>query len=120
MHLLPYTQPEAVDVDGLSIDVFHYEIGLAVLAVAGVEEFRNIRMRERRQNLPLGQKSLPQVQSVGSGLQEFYRNAMCDLSIHPVGRVNRSHASPAKDAPQPVHAARAASRRFHLRYCFLS
>ena len=102
---MPYAEAASVDVDGLSFDVFHHQIRLAVLAMTGVQQAGDVGMRQGRQNLPLRQKAPAQLRIVRSGPQELHGYPLRYFSVHAFGQINgpmppRPRRSPSRYGPQ--------------------
>ena len=101
---MPNVEAGCVGVDGFSFDVFHHQVGLAVLPVTGIQQSRDVGMRQGCKNLTLCQKTLAQLRVVGSGPQKFHGYALCDLTIHAFGRIDASHAAASQQAAQMVRS----------------
>ena len=82
----------AVDIDGLTVDVFHGEVGAAMLIDTGVVQPRNVRMRERGQDVafaaqPLGERAAP------GHARQLERDLPRELSVDALGKPDGTHAA---------------------------
>src|SRR6266404_3416410 len=81
-NLVSRTAIRDVDIDGLAFDILHHQVRLPILTMTGIEKTRNVRVGERRQNLPLGEKSRANLRIVGSRAQKFYGDSLRKLAVH--------------------------------------
>ena len=63
----------AVLIERLAFDVLHYEIRLAIIRLASVDQSRDVRVIEARENLPLGAKAHAEIRG-GRAIDDFDRD----------------------------------------------
>ena len=108
-------QPEpalcAVFDQRLALDVFHDEIGTPVLRQAAVEQARDIRVRQARQDLPLAHEARDHRLAVHAALDELERGTLVELSVRTLDEQDDSHATaPDLAAHAPVSDHRSGRR----------
>ena len=94
---------DAVLGDRLALDVLHREVRQAVLGDAAVEQARDARVVERREDLPLLAEPAdhPGVQ-VGAAPHQLERDPLVELAVVPVGEEHGAHPALADDPLDPV------------------
>ena len=92
----------AVGVDGLPVDVFHDEIGRAVVEVAAVDETRDRGVTERRENVPLAVQPTAQPRMQGRMMQHLDRHGLLVLPVVALAAIYRAHAPVAEDRHDAV------------------
>ncbi len=92
----------AVGVHGLPVDVFHDEIGGAVVEVAAVDETRDRGVIERRENVPLAVQPTAQPRMQGRMMQHLDRHGLLVLLVVALAAIHRAHAPVAEDRHDPV------------------
>ena len=85
----------AVAVDRLAVDVLHDEVRLAVVGHAAVEQPRDVRMIERREDLSLGAEAVASMSASEPAAQQLERDLLLELSVGALGE---------EDAPMPAAA----------------
>ncbi len=99
------TQVEPLPVAGLgergAIDVLHREPRHAGVGEAAVDEVRDVRMAQPRQDLALAQEAL--VQGRAAAAHQLQRDLLRDV-VDPLGQVHRAHAALAEQAQDAVAA----------------
>ena len=95
----------AVRVDRLALDVFHDEIRLAARRRAAVEQARDVRMLQRREDLPLAREVREHL-GVGHAADQLDRGALLEMSVGALGEIDRAHAALARDGRRSRHAPR--------------
>jgi len=88
--------------DRLAVDVFHREVGRAVVGGTRVDEGRDVGMIEPREDLPLGEKALEARAHQGARLQELQRNPLGIGRCASFGEPHGAHAALAELAHQHV------------------
>jgi hypothetical protein len=83
-------------IDRHAVDVFHDEIRTAVGQGAPVQEMRNIRMIELRQNLTFQLEARMHRYGERTTVDNFDGNLLFELSIGPLGKVNLAHPAGAQ------------------------
>ena len=97
----------AMLVDRLAIDIFHDEVGFALVAGAGVEQPRDARVLQIGLYLALGAEALLESGTCGAG-QQLDRHLSAILRVIALGEVDPTHAAAAElahDAVGPEPAA---------------
>ncbi len=87
-----------VFVDVRAVHELHHEVGEPVRRRAAVEESRDVRVREAREDLALGAEAGEDELAVHAAADELDRDAAFVLGIGPRREVNRAHAA-APDLP---------------------
>lgn len=82
--------------DGRAFDVLEGEIGLPVFGKAGVEQLRDVRVIQTREDLALAGHALAHRSSHQHRMDELQRDPSREEPIDPLGEPNRAHASLAK------------------------
>lgn len=80
-------------VERLPIDHLHHEIRLAVFCDAAVEQVGNVRVIQRRQNLPFGEEAVPGVGRREADGEELQGDPLVELSVGTMSQKDASHAS---------------------------
>ena len=109
-------QPERVGAAVLhqrcTLDILHDEVGPAVARQPAVEQPRNIRMRQSRQNLPFAQKSAEYRLTVHAALDELERHELFELPVAAFRQHHHAHATATQLTPYaPAADGRAWRRR---------
>ena len=114
----------AVGVDRLTFDVLHHEVRCAVLGRSAVEQVRDVRMAQLRQDLPLGLEPPQQRVGVEARLQQLDRDLLLVLLIVADRLEDLAHAAAAgladdaigtEPLPDPVLFRRGACQADALR-----
>src|SRR5436190_14160147 len=101
----PDAETGGIHIDRLPLDVFHRQVRLAIPAVTGVQQSRDIRMRQRRQNLPFGKKPLAERRIVGTGTQQFHGHTLRYFTVDTFGKVYGAHPAASQEVSQAVWPA---------------
>ncbi len=91
--------PVAVFRDRETVDVLDDEIRKLSVGDTAIEQLRDVRVRQRREDLPLGQEAAMQLVSVSAAAQQLHRDAAAELAVVALGKVDDAHPS-ASDLPQ--------------------
>ena len=94
----------AVARDFAAFDVLQHQIRFAIGTDAAIKQARNIRMIQRRQNLPLAAKSLQQFADIPARPHQFDRRLLVIFTIVSLGQIDRTHAATtdlAQQSPRP-------------------
>ncbi len=96
-----------------AVDIFHREIRTSIVGDAAVEQARDVRMFETRENLALAQEARLHRVGIHAALDDFQRGALFELSVGAFGEQHDAHAAAAEFAQ---HAPRTDTclRRFAL------
>ena len=86
----------------LALDVLHDEIGLARLRRPSVEQPRDVRMIERRRDLPLSAESPQGLLAGHPGLNQLDGDALLELVVGAAREINRPHSAVAELGQQFV------------------
>src|SRR6185295_19353487 len=79
-----YIESGSVEIDRFAFDIFHHQIWLSIFPVTGIQKPSNVGMRKRRQDLPLHQKALAQMEVIRSEPNQLHSHAQRDLTINAV------------------------------------
>ena len=90
--------------DRIAADVVEREVGLAVLADAGIEQAGDVRMAEAREDLPFAGEARAQAGIAESGAQQFQRDAAFVQAVGAHGQPDLAHAAFAQRHDEPVRA----------------
>jgi hypothetical protein len=90
--------------DGQAIHVLHDDVRVPILGDAAVQQPRDVRMHEGRQNLPLGDEAL--VQRIGhvARANQLDRDLMLELPIGALGEVDDTGAATTDLANEVIRA----------------
>lgn len=94
----------AILIERKALDVFHDEIGQATFGRAAVEQTRDMRMIEARQNLPFLAKTLQDGIGIHPALDELERDLLLELGVGPFGQEDRAHPPAPDFADEPIIA----------------
>ena len=99
-------QPVGVAVRGdrLAVHVLHHEVRQLAVGDAAVEELRDVRMAQRREDLPLGEKSPLDLPVVEAAADDFDRHAAAELAVVTLGEVDDAHAAASELAQHLVRS----------------
>jgi len=97
--------------DGLPLDVFHHQVRPAVRRAAAVDEARDVRMIQGRQDLALAAEACEQFVGVEAQLNKLDGGLLLEVLVVAHGQIDRAHAA-APDFPHhpPGPQARAQQR----------
>ena len=84
----------AIPVQGLTMDVLHDEIGMTSVDFARIDQARDVRMIEAREDLALGAKPRTKASVHGIAIDDLDRNLRAVLSIRALGEIDRATAAP--------------------------
>ena len=87
-----------------AVDVFHREVRTSIVGDAAVEQARDVRMFETREDLPLAQETRLHRIGIHAALDDLQRGALLELSVGAFGEQHHAHAAAAEFAQ---HAPRA-------------
>ena len=87
----PLFVAEAIDVAAL--DVLHDEIRPAIRGASAVEQLRDVRMTERRENAPFAFEAPVDVFGASGAFDEFERAALRELDAGAFDEIDRAHAA---------------------------
>ena len=79
--------------DRRAVEVFHDDVGDAVIRDATIEELRDVGMLQSRQNAPLGGKQLRCVARQQSRAHELDGHRLLEEPIAALSPIDRSHAA---------------------------
>ena len=85
----------AVGGDRLAFDVLHHEVRQAVVGRAAVDQARDVRMIELRQDLPFGAEAPQNVIRIEAAPDEFERDLLAVFVVGPGGEIDRAKSAPA-------------------------
>ncbi len=85
----------AIGIDGLPLDVFEHQVGLAVDRDSGVDEVGDVGMGEPGEKAAFALESLLGRASEKRHVEELYRRAPLEAAITPPRHPDRAHAAPA-------------------------
>ena len=94
----------AVGVDGFAVDVLHHEIRGAVLEIAAVDEARDRRMSECRENVPLAVQAAAQARMQRRMVQHLDGDDLLILSVVALASIDGAHAAVTENRYHPVVA----------------
>src|ERR1700684_2572506 len=83
----------AETIDGDTVDQFHDEIGHSVAARTAVEQPRDIRVFEPRENLTLARKSNGGAVLPKSAVENLDGDGLRKLTVDALGSKNRAHSA---------------------------
>src|SRR5690606_40548290 len=83
----------AIRVDGFPLDVLHDDERLSVIRYSAIEKSGNVRMVERREDLPFDAKSPQRIWRVATRSQQLDRDLLLVLAIRARCQVNASHSA---------------------------
>ena len=88
--------------DRFALDVLQRQVGLVVAADAGIEQARDVRMLQPRQDLPFAGEAQAQVRIGEAGAQQFQRDAALVEPVVAARQPDLAHAAFAEHALEPV------------------
>src|SRR5262249_31586829 len=94
----------AVFIDAPTVDVFHREVRRTVGSRAAVEQTRNIRVIEVRENLAFASQSGDDTVRQRATRNDFDRHALLELAIGALGEIDGPHTA----TPDETHYPEAA------------
>ncbi len=104
----------AVLVEGLAaFDELHHKVRQPIVRRPAVQQSRNVRMIERRQDLPFFAKAPQDKVRIHAALDQLDRDALAEL-CHADGFVDRAHAAAANLAHNLVRAEPLAEQRIDI------
>jgi hypothetical protein len=92
-----------VRVDRFAFDVFEHEVRLAGRRRAAVDQPRDVRMRQPRENLPFAREQRERG-GVGNAAQQLDRRDLLEMPVVALRAVDRAHAAVADFADERPHA----------------
>ena len=95
-------QAPAVFGDRLALDVGQHQVGLAVLAEAGIQQPGDVRMLQPRQDLALAVEALAQARVGVARVQQLQRHLPPVQPVGTLGQPHLAHAALAQRAQQAV------------------
>jgi len=98
----------AVGIDRLSLDVLQHEIRLTHFSDAAVQQTPDVRMIQRRENLPLGPESGAVDVGIETGTQQFERDILLELPVRAPRQKDARHSASPDLADERVGADAAA------------
>ncbi len=110
----------AVFVDGLALDVFENEIGLARRGQPRIDQFGDLRMSEFAENRSLALESLGACLLEQRKMDELDGHPALEPAVAALGQPDRSHAAPADQVQDPIVGDQLAFARPGQRWLFLS
>jgi hypothetical protein len=81
-----------VDVEQLAVDVFHDEVGMAAGGGATVEQPRDVRVRQTREDLPLA-REIGQRLGAGNAAQHLDRGKLFEMPVAAPRAIHTAHAA---------------------------
>src|SRR6476469_8571352 len=106
------TRAEFRDAD--AVDILHRVIRLAVARLAAVEERRDVRMHERREDLPLVLEAFAILARRERTAHDFQRDLLRETALAARREVDRAHAARADEALHAIVADVLADQRVVL------
>ena len=101
----------AVGVDRLAVDVLHDEVGRAVRRAPAVEQPRDVRVLQRRQDLPLHAQPALHLAREHAAADQLDRDLLLVLLVGALGEIHIAHAAGAELAHDPVRTQALAFER---------
>ena len=95
----------SVDIDRHPVDVLHHQVRLAVCRMTRIEQPRDSRVGQCRENLPLPQETVPQYRLIPARPQELDRHLLAYFAVRALGQIDGPHAAPPDEALEPVGLA---------------
>jgi hypothetical protein len=92
----------AKEIDGHAIDVFHDKVSAAVGQGATIEQMRDIRVIELRQDLAFQLEARVHRNGERTAMHHLDGDLLLELSISPLGKVNLAHPAGAQGVQHPV------------------
>ena len=92
----------AVGVNRFALHVLHDEVGQSVIGRSAVDQARDVRMIELRQNLPFIAKPAEDVLGVEPAPNELDRNLLAIFVVRSRGQIDCAQAAPANFADDLV------------------
>ena len=102
----------AVARDRLAFDELHHEVGPSVLGGSSVEEPRDVRMLEPREDAPLAREPGEHFVRRHSAAQQLDRDALLEEPVRALGQEDLAHAAPPETAEDTVRPDPLGRRRF--------
>ena len=102
----------AVGVDRFAVHVLHDEVGQAVVGRSAVDQARDVRMIELRQDLPFVAKTAEDVVGIEPAPNELDRNFLAIFVVGSRRQINGAQTAPADFADDLVGAELPANERF--------
>ena len=92
----------AVAIDALAVDVLEHEVGLAERRDAGIEEVRDVRMAQPRQDAAFAPEALLAVAADQAGVQQLDRGHALEAAVAALGAARRCPCRPGRWARRSV------------------
>src|SRR5580658_5362460 len=89
----PELQPIAIRIDRLTLDILEHEVGLCVVEDTGIDEPRDVRMIEPREQPTLAAEALLTGLPEPVGMDELDRNRALEASVRASRPPDASHAA---------------------------
>ena len=105
-NLRAHAEPRRVPVERFAFDELHRQIRLPALRPARIQQARDARVIQLREDLPLPQKAFQQGALGQVPAQKLHRRPLPHLPIGPFGQIDRAHAA----APDGAHQAEGPAR----------
>ncbi len=103
--------PIAIFVEALAVDVFQHEERLAGRRDARIDEMRDVRMREPREDAAFAPEARFARAADERRVQEFHRGAAFEAAVAAFREPDRAHAALADERHEPVRADDGAGHR---------
>ncbi len=87
-----------------AVDVFHHEVGQAIVGRAAVEQSRDVRVLQAREDFALRAETAQDFIGIGPALEQFDRNRLAKFRVRARGQPDRAHPAAAELAKQAVGA----------------
>ena len=94
----------AIAVDGFAVDVLHHQIRRAVLEIAAVDQARDRRVIERREDVPLAVQSAAQPRMQRRVLQHLDGDGLLILRVIALAAVHGAHAAVPENRHHAIRA----------------
>ena len=103
--------PVAVRVDRFAVDVLHDEVGRAVRRAPAVEQSRDVRVLQRRQDLPLRAQPALHLAREHAAADQLDGDLLLILLVGALGEIDVAHAARAELAHDAIRAEARAFER---------
>ena len=90
--------------DGLAFDVFHHEVRPPVAGGAAVEQAGDVRVIQRREDLPFIAKAAQDEFRIHAALDELDGDLLLELCVITLCEVDRAHAALADPSQDAIRA----------------